>query len=50
MILIRTLIILCHFRQAVGLWSNLSTIEKVHNAVSLWILTLEKQVDNNMVT
>lgn len=34
-----------YFRQAVGLWSNLSSIEKINNAVSLWILTLEKQVN-----
>ncbi|VVC38341.1 Hypothetical protein CINCED_3A016941 [Cinara cedri] len=35
--------------QAVGLWSNLSTIDKVHSTVSLWILTLEKQGCNNLV-
>jgi len=40
-----TVIIILYFRQAVGLWSNLSSIEKIYNAVSLWILTLEKQVN-----
>ncbi|XP_022173274.1 uncharacterized protein KIAA2013 homolog [Myzus persicae] len=35
--------------QAVGLWSNLSSIEKIYNAVSLWIITLEKQGCHNLV-
>jgi len=32
------------FRQADNLWRELSTVDDVNTAVSLWLLTLEKQV------